>query len=297
MLWYGRYPAWGLAIGALCVSASAVVIGLSGASPGTASFYRCALALPVLAVLAERERREHGGPSRGRRIQAYLAGALFAGDMLLWTQAIAEVGAGLSTVLVNVQVLIVPTLALLVDREPIARRFWYLLPVLLLGVVLTGGVLEHGAAGGNALAGTVHAVLAAVCYSGFLFLLRRGGRTGQVRQAYRDVTLSAALVALPAGALWHGIDLTPGWATIGWMALVALTGQILGWLLVALTTPHLPSHLGAVLLLLTPVGALTLGAIILGERPTPLQLTGCALILLGAYTATTTRRPRTRSST
>jgi len=51
------------------------------------------------------------------------AGALFAGDMLLWTQAIGEVGAGLSTVLVNVQVVMVALLAWAVDREPVPHRF------------------------------------------------------------------------------------------------------------------------------------------------------------------------------
>jgi hypothetical protein len=39
------------------------------------------------------------------------------------TQAIPEVGAGLSTVLVNTQVVIVPLLAWLVDRERSGPRF------------------------------------------------------------------------------------------------------------------------------------------------------------------------------
>lgn len=42
---------------------------------------------------------------------------------LLWTRAIVEIGAGLSIVLVNLQVVLVPLLAWLVDREPVTRRF------------------------------------------------------------------------------------------------------------------------------------------------------------------------------
>ncbi len=212
--------------------------------------------------------------------------------MLLWTQAILEVAAGLSTVLVNAQVLIVPLLAMLVDREPIGRRFVLSLPVMLVGIVLTGGVFESGVTGSDPARGTVHALLAALCYSGFLFLLCRGGHAGQIVQSDQDVIATAAIVSLIAGALWHGVNLTPGWAAIGWLALVAACGQVIGWLLVALTTPRLASEVGAALLMLTPVGALVLGAAVLGEHPTVLQLLGCALMLASVYAASARRSAR-----
>ncbi|MGH3412576.1 MAG: DMT family transporter [Marmoricola sp.] len=280
-----------MALGALGVSASAILIDLSGTSPGTATFFRCVLALPLLWPFATRERHRGGGLSSRRRLTAVAAGVLFAGDALLWTQAIYEVGAGLSTVLVNAQVVLVPLLALLVDREPVGGRFLLILPVMMAGILLTGGVFENGATGTNPTWGTIHAILAAVCYSGFLFLLRRGGHTGQAVQSYRDVVITAAVVALIAGALWQGVTLTPGWAATGWLALTALCGQVLGWLLVALATPHLSSTVGAALLMLTPVGALVLSALALGQYPTVLQILGCVLVLVSAYTASSPAPP------
>ncbi len=274
-----------MAVGALGVSASAVFIDLSATSPGTATFFRCLLALPLLWPLAVRERRREGGLPRRGHVVAVVAGVLFAGDGLLWTRAIFEVGAGLSSVLVNAQVVIVPLLALLVDREPVGRRYVLLLPAMILGIVLTGGVLQTGAVGSDPVAGTVHAVLAALSYSGFLFLLRRGGSTGHVVQAYRDVVVTAAVVAVVAGTLWQGIDLAPGRAALGWLSVTAVCGQVLGWLLIALATPHLRSAVGAALLMLTPVGALVLSAIVLGEHATGLQLVGCVIVLTGAYLA------------
>ncbi|WP_034274444.1 hypothetical protein [Haloechinothrix halophila] len=56
-----------------------------------------------------------------------LAGALFAAEALLWTQAIYQVGVGLSAVLVNTQVVMVPLLAVVIDREPLSRRFLVIL--------------------------------------------------------------------------------------------------------------------------------------------------------------------------
>ncbi|MGD6746635.1 EamA family transporter [Streptomyces sp. BH106] len=240
----------GMGVGALSPSLAPVFIDLSGTSPGTASYLRCALTLPLLALLCAPERRKEGSPGARHLVLAALAGALFAGDMLLWTAAIGEVGAGLSTVLVNVQVVLVPLLAWLVDGERVARRF--------------------------------------------LFLLRRGGLSGQIRQTYLVVTASAALVSLGAGALWSGVTYAPGWAALGWLAGASLTSGVIGWLLVAVHSPRLASHVGAVLLLLTPVGALVFGAVALGERPTPLQLAGCALLLASGYFAV--RTPATKEA-
>ncbi|MFJ9905902.1 DMT family transporter [Streptomyces sp. NPDC101152] len=285
-------PGWGQAAGALSLSLSPVFIELSGADAGTASAYRCLFALPVLVLLALPEYRRDGPPPRRQVLYALAGGALFAVDALLWARAITEVGAGLSTVLVNVQVVLVPLLAWAVDRERVPRRFLLWLPAMVVGVVLTGGLVEHGASGSDPTAGTVHAILAALSYSGFLFLLRRGGFDGHVRTTYTVVILSATVVSALGGAAWGALDLTPSWHTLGWLALVALSSQIVGWLLVALNSPRLPSHTGAVLLLLTPVGAVLLGAWTLGERPTAAQWAGCALILVSAYATVAGRRAR-----
>lgn len=278
-----------MAAGALGVSTSAVFIDVSRTSPATATLFRCAFSVPLLVPFVVAECRRHGLPSGRQARYAVLAGIFFAGDALWWTQAIGEVGAGLSTVLVNAQVAIVPLLALLIDREPISRRFLAVLPVMVVGIVLTGGVLEPHAAGTDPVAGTWHATVAAVCYSGFLFLLRRGGGEGHAISNYLVVVLTAALAALVVGPLWGQLDLTPTAEQVGWLVLIAVAGQVTGWLLVGLASPHLRAEVGAALLLLTPVGALLLGAVFLSENPSVVQLGGCALVLGSAYAAAARR--------
>lgn len=283
-------PRAGQAVAALALSVSPVCIELSGADAGTASVYRCLLALPVLVLLVVPEYRREGPPPRRQLMYGLVGGVLFAGDMLLWTEAITEVGAGLSTVLVNVQVVLVPLLAWLVDRERVPGRFLLWLPVLVVGVVLTGGLFEQGASGDDPAAGTIHAILAALSYSGFLFLLRRGGFQGHVRTTYTAVVVSATVASALGGWAWGAFDPTPPGTALAWLALAALTSGIIGWLMVAVYSPRLPSHVGAVLLLLTPVGALVLGAVVLDERPTLAQWAGCALILVSAYATVIGRR-------
>lgn len=275
-------PRAGLAAGALCISLSAVLIDLAHTTVATATVARCVLALPVIGALALHEKRSCGGLSRAGLLSAAGCGVLFAGDMLWWTQAIGEVGAGLSTVLVNTQVVIVPLLAWAVDREKVGSRFLMALPVVALGVTMTGGLFDQ-AQHGDTGRGTVHAIVAALCYSGFLFLLRRGGKQGLPVQTYAVVLVTAALVAMAAAPWWGGFDLAPAWPMLGWLGLVTLTGQLLGWLLVAKLSARVSSETSSVLLLLTPVGALVAGMVVLGERPSFWQLTGCTLVIAAAY--------------
>lgn len=286
-----RSPRAGLAVGALAVATSSVFIDLSGTSPGTSTFYRCLLAVPLLTVPAWAERRSRGNVDRRGVLTALAAGVLFAGDALLWTAAIGELGAGLSTVVVNAQVLLLPLLALVLDREPMGRRYLLALPLMIAGIALTAGVAGGHGSSREPLLGTVHALAAALCYSGFLYLLRRGGGRGLVIQPYLWVVTTAGLVGLAVGAVWGGADLTPGWAAFGWLVLTAVAGQSIGWLLVALASPRLSSTVSAALLLLTPVGALLLSAAATGEKPSVVQLVGAVLVLAGAYQVARGRAP------
>src|SRR5215210_8542519 len=133
--------------GAACIAFSAILVRLADVSPSAAAFYRCAYAVPVLALLALRERRRFGPRSARDRTLAVVAGVFFAADLVLWHHSIAAVGAGLATVLGNVQVVLVPVAAWLVLRERPASTVVAAVPVVLGGVVLISGIVGSGAYG------------------------------------------------------------------------------------------------------------------------------------------------------
>ena len=84
----------------------------------------------------------------------------------------------------------------------------------------------------------------------------------------------ATLVAIAAGALLGELDLAPSWPAHGWLVTLALTSQVLGWLLIAIALPRLPASLTSIVLTVQPVGSVLLGIVLLGEDPAPLQLAG-----------------------
>src|SRR3954447_2553338 len=135
--------------GALAIAFSAILVKLADESPSTAAIFRCAYALPVLGALAWAEDRRLGPRERHDRRLAAAAGVLFAIDLICWHHAIADVGAGLATVLGNLQVAFVPVIAWLTLHERPGARVLATLPLMLSGIVLISGALESGAYGDN----------------------------------------------------------------------------------------------------------------------------------------------------
>jgi drug/metabolite transporter (DMT)-like permease len=268
--------------GALTIAFSAILVKLADVEPATAAIFRCAYALPVLGVLAWYEDRRHGPrPLRERRL-AIPAGIFFAADLIFWHHAIADVGAGLATVLGNTQVVVVPFVAWLLLNERVEARLLAALPLVCSGVVLISGVLETGAYGDHPVRGVVYGLLTGLSYAGFILVLRQAG--SDLRRPAGplfDATAVAAVAAVIAGVAVGEADLVPSWPAHGWLILLALTSQVLGWLLISVSLPRLPAALTSVTLTIQPVGSVLLGVILLGENPTALQLAGVALILAG----------------
>ena len=92
-------------------------------------------------------------------------------------------------------------------------------------------------------------------------------------------------------ALLLGVDdLAPAWPSAGWLVLLALTSQVLGWLLISISLPRLPAALTSMILTIQPVGSVVLGIVLLGESPSALQLCGAACILAGLVSVAARRR-------
>lgn len=275
------------ALGALAIAFSGILVRVSGVAPATSAVFRCLYAVPVLALLAYRERHRAGAREPRSRRLSLAAGVAFAVDLVAWHYAIDVVGAGLATVLANVQVVIVGLVAWAVLGERPSRATIAAVPVMLTGVVLISGVLGADAYGDNPTAGAVLGLLAAAAYAGFLLLLRAGNSGRDHRAgALLDATLIGGAGAAVAGAALGSLDLVPTWPAHGWLVVLALNSQVLGWLLISYALPRLPAIVTSVLLLLQPVSAVLLAMVLLGEAPSLLQMGGVALVLVGIATAT-----------
>jgi drug/metabolite transporter (DMT)-like permease len=279
--------------GAVAISFSGILYRVAHVSPSTGAVFRCLYAVPPLWLLAKLEDRRYGSRPLKQRALAWLAGVFFAVDLIAWHQGIEEVGAGLATVLGNLQVVFVGLLAWLILRERPSNRSLAAIPVALVGVVLISGALESGAYGRNPGLGVAYGILTALAYSGFLLVLRAGNQDWR-RPAgpLFDATLVSGLACIPIGLVIGNLDWTPGWPAWGYLLLLAWSSQALGWLLISITLPRLPAALTSVLLTFQPVLSVLFAWAILNESPSALQLGGVGLVLCGLLIVSAGRRPR-----
>ena len=287
----GGRPTLPALVGAVAIAFSGILYRYAEVSPSTGAFFRCVYAIPPLLLLAWWEDRRLGPRPWRMRGWAWLAGAFFAADLILWHRSIEYVGAGLATVLGNTQIVLVGLVAWLLFRERPSAPLLFAIPIAMGGVVLISGVLDDGAYGDDPTRGVIYGVLTGVAYTGFLLTLRHGSSDlRRVAGPLCDATLASALLIIPAGLALGDLDFWPSLSAHGWLIVLALSAQVLGWLLITISLPRLPAVKTSVLLTLQPVCSVLLAALLLGEDPSSLQLLGVAAILSGLLLASASRR-------
>lgn len=271
----------------MCIAFSGIFYRYAEVSPSTATVFRCLYGLPILALVGWYEHRRYGAlPSRAVWL-AVIAGVFFAGDLLSWHHAVDAVGAGLATVLGNLQVLVVGLVAWVVLKERPPRPVLLALPIVLAGAVLISGVIGTGAYGANPPLGVALGTFTALMYAGYLLVIRRG--SDDLRRPAGPVaisTASTAIVAIVVGSMLGELDPVPAWPSHGWLALVGITSQSIGYLIISISLPRLPASLVSIILLAQPVATVILARILLAENPSVEQLLGVTLVVLGIAVAT-----------
>jgi drug/metabolite transporter (DMT)-like permease len=285
--WFAQRPRLAAFLGAACISFSGIFYRYAEVSPSTGTVFRALFGLPLLILVGLAEQRRYGPlPAPTIRLAA-IAGLFFAGDLLLWHHAIEFVGAGLATVLGNLQVIVVGIVAWLLLGERPSRSTLLALPVVLVGVVLISGAIGADAYGADPTLGVVLGIGTALCYAGYLLVIRRGQR--DPRRPAGPVAVATAFVVLAAsavGAVGGDLDLAPRPESLAWLALLGVTSQSAGYLLISISLPRLPAVITSIILLAQPVMTVGLSRVLLGETPSGTQLLGVAFVIGGIAAAT-----------
>jgi drug/metabolite transporter (DMT)-like permease len=283
---YNRRALLTVAVGAASISASAILIQLAGTGPATTAFYRCVFALPVLIPLLVLEQRRHGPRPLRARLGTLAAGVFLAVDFMLWNHAITALGAGVATVVGNLQVLFVAAAAWVLFGERPRRNFLIALPIVMAGVVLVSGLVGTATSGIDPLAGIGYGLGTSLAYTGFLLIMRHNSeRTPHVAGPLAEATASTAVTAVLLAPLFGGLQFATGWPALGWLLLLAMSSQTIGWLIITSALPKVPAAIASVLLLLQPTAAMVLAAVVLGERPSLAQVAGAVAVCGGVVFA------------
>jgi drug/metabolite transporter (DMT)-like permease len=269
-------------IGVVFISFSAILVRAANVSPSTAAVFRAVYAIPFLAVLWLITRDRDHRTVRARSV-AFAAGLLLAVDLTVWHHSIVYIGAGLATVLANAQVLFVGLAAWIVWSERPARTTFWSIPIVAAGLVLVSGLGRPDAYGSNPVLGVALGATTGLTYAAFLIVFRAATRHDDVPPAgpLLDATVGAAVGALILGELFGSVAFTPTWPAYGWLLLLAIVSQVVGWLLIATALPKVPALETSVLLLVQPVAAMLWGRLFFNETVSWIQAVGVVMVIAG----------------
>lgn len=158
-------------------------------------------------------------------------------------------------------------------------------------LVIAAGGSFGSALSGERLVGDLLMIGGAACWAVYATIGTITLRTGSPLGVTGLSTLIGAAMLFPFGFLEHGYRDVPSWPANAWLAIAYLVvfATIVGFVLFYWAVRRFGAGLGAMTSYLVPIGTLALAALILGERPAPLQLVGGAVILLGVRIATRRR--------
>ena len=278
--------------GATVISFAPLLYIRSDTTPLTGAFYRMLYALPLLGLLVWTSKKEDPRNSNSRWL-AFGAGVLLAIDFVGYHSAIDYIGSGIATMIGNSQVIIVTLVSWWLLGERPNRFILLSLPLVMFGLILISGIWDDAPYGEDPVKGVIGGIVAAVFYSSFLIAYRQSNRVGgPAVNAQFDATAGATIGLLVLGSMplsgvgIEAIDHTITWPGHGWLLLLAITCQVVGWIAITYALPRLPAAHTSFAVLLQPVLTIVWGVLLLSESPSVQQSTGMILIFAAIIAVT-----------
>jgi drug/metabolite transporter (DMT)-like permease len=275
-----------LVLGAVAMGASPLFVRLADVGPYASAFWRCALALPFLALWAAYEKGGLAASFRSFDRAVILSGVFFAGDLFFWHLSILATTVANATFFATTSPIWVALGAWLLLRERISWRI-----IGGLALCMLGGAALIGQSWGYAphrLIGDLYGLITAIFFGSYLLTIRSARATLRAGQlAFISTTITSVILFVIALALEPRILPQSANGALVLLAL-ALVSQVGGQGLLAVALGTLPATFSSLVIFLEAIAAAALAWAVLGEALGALQMLGGLLILAGIYVA----RPR-----
>ena len=269
-----RWAFAALLLGNVALALGPFLVRHSGVGPVAAGFWRLALALPFLFLIARVAKQPVHWPRRAIVIAVAWAAFFFATDLAAWHEGILLTKLGNATLFGNISSFIFAAWGMwLVRRWPAPLQALALLLAAAGCAVLMRGSAELSAAH---LRGDLLSALAGLLYAGYLIIVERTrGELAPLPLLFL-ATLFGAAMLLP-GAVALGERIIPA----DWTGLIALAlcSQVAGQGLVVYALGHVPPLVVAVAMLTQPALSALLGWLYYGETLSAMDGLGAAMIV------------------
>lgn len=262
-----------LLLGNAVLAMGAWFVRVADTGPVATGFWRVALALPFLALLARANRQPLGGLPRKLVLAVLVGGVLFALDVASWHVGIGLTRLANATLFGNAGSLVLMVWGFIAWRRLPHGREWPALVAALAGAaILMGRSFEISP---RTLLGDLFCLLAGLLYAGYLLILKDARRHlgGWSLLTWSCIASAPVLLAI---ALLAGETIVP----TDWRPVVglAISSQLIGQGLLVYALRHFSPLVIGIALLCQPAVAAVAGWVSFGEVLSATDLLGIALV-------------------
>jgi drug/metabolite transporter (DMT)-like permease len=277
-----------VAIGAVIISFSPILVRVASVGPTMAGFYRSLFGAITLFVFS----RFKGGSIRMDKTALFLsalAAILFGTGLSFWHRSIHVLGPGLATILSNFQVFFLGALGMILLKERIGLRLVSAMVMAMCGIVLLVGP-ERWKMGLDYRTGMIFGLSAALAYALYVLTLQKLQRQADPIGRLNNFTVISILCAIFMGCegLIQGESFfIPDLTSLLAMIAYGIFCQALGWILISNGLPRMAASRAGLLLLLQPSGAFLWDILLFNRPATGWDLLGAGLALAAIYIGST----------
>jgi len=262
-----------LLLGNVVLAVGPWFVRLADVGPVASGFWRLALAIPFLVLIARGSGQRFGRIGAGLWAATILAGGCFALDLACWHAGLLHTKLANATLFGNISSFFFAGYGFVVTRTLPGR--WQALSLALAAVgtaLLLGRSYQLSP---DRLAGDLLCLAAGLAYAGYMIAVDRARATMGTWPTLVIATVTAAAVLLPAALLIEGSIWPRHW---GPLVALAIGSQVVGQGLLVYAIGTLPPLIVGLALLTQPLVAAVIGWSIYGERLTPPDIAGALLI-------------------
>ena len=273
-----------LAFGAMLIGFAPIFVKLSMLSSSAISFYRMFLALPFLFLLNYSLNKKILFSVKNKRTIFYAAFAslAFTTDLTLWHFSMDITSVSNATIIVNSAPIFVAILSFIFFRERLTRGFLSSFLVTYIGIV--GLIYFSNNYENGKLLGDVLCLIAAFFYAVYLLVIARLGKENSLNIIFYTTFFCCMFSIIPMTI--EGGNIYPS-SSFEWinLLLMAFLCQFGGQFFITHAIGKISVSGASIGLLMQPITASVLAAIIFVEILTPLQILFALISLFGIYLA------------
>lgn len=269
-----RYAFPAMLAGSVALAFGPLMVRLADVAPEVSAFWRTALAvipLLVLALLTSGVRWRLTWPVLAT---CALAALFFAADLVAWHLGIVRTTLANAALLSNAASFLLPLISFAATRTLPGRAATIALLCAGAGTLLLVG--RSADVSPQHLAGDLLCLAAAVAYTAYLVAIDRARRSIAPLPLLAIVCVFSTLMLLPVAIAAPGPLLPGNWTPL---VLLALGSQVIGQGLLVYAVGHLKPIVIGLTLLIQPAIAAAIGALRFGEVPGLAEIGGAALVV------------------